>query len=254
MTLMPLIPPLSNSIQIPVRYKYMKPELIVMLTHHDQTVVNAEELFASLKDTPVRHWGFKDVGLPHDQMKKLVGQMRDAGKVTYLEVVSLSEAEGLAGAKLAVEAGFDILMGTVFFNSIREFLKDKPIKYYPFPGHVYSHPSILDGSIEEIVAHANFLEAQGVQGMDLLAYRYVGDAYKLLKEVVRATHIPLVSAGSVESFQRIAEIWDTNAWGFTIGSAFFEEKFVPGGSFKDNMMAVWDWLEAHDDNSMRKFI
>lgn len=73
----------------------MKPELIVMLTHHDQTVENAEELFASLKETPVTHWGFKDVGLPHDQMNKLVRQMRAAGKVTYLEVVSLSEQEGL---------------------------------------------------------------------------------------------------------------------------------------------------------------
>ena len=232
----------------------MKPELIVMLTHHDRTVDNAQELFDSLKDTPVRHWGFKDVGLPPAQMKRLVGQMRAAGKVTYLEVVSLSEQEGLDGAKLAVEAGFDILMGTVFFDSINDFLKDKPIKYYPFPGHVYSHPSILDGSIDEIVAHALFLESKGVAGMDLLAYRYTGDAYKLLKEVVRSTHIPLVSAGSVATFQRIAEIWDTQAWGFTIGSAFFESTFAANSSFKENMMLVWDWLQKNDSTSMKKYL
>jgi hypothetical protein len=200
------------------------------------------------------HWGFKDVGLPVEDMKSLVQEMKNAGKTTYLEVVSLSEKEGLAGAKLAVEAGFDILMGTVFFDSINNFLKDKPIKYYPFPGHVYSHPSILDGSIPEIVAHANFLESKGVDGMDLLAYRYVDDAYKLLKEVVKATHIPLVSAGSVATFQRIAEIWDTRAWGFTIGSAFFEQTFVANGSFKENMLAVWDWLQKNDETSMKNYL
>ena len=41
--------------------------------------------------------------------------MKKAGKTTYLEVVSLTEEEGLKGAKLAVEAGCDVLMGTVFF-------------------------------------------------------------------------------------------------------------------------------------------
>jgi len=38
-------------------------------------------------------------------MKQLVKAMKQAGKTTFLEVVSLSEEEGLAGAKLAVEAG-----------------------------------------------------------------------------------------------------------------------------------------------------
>lgn len=231
----------------------MKPELIVMLTHHDKTVPDALELFEECKDLPVTHWGFKDVGLPPQQMKELVGRMKAAGKVTFLEVVSLSEEEGLVGAKLAVEAGFDILMGTVYFDSIHQYLKDKPIKYYPFPGHVYSHPSILDGTIEEIVNHARFLEAKGVHGMDLLAYRYVGEARKLLQEVVKATHVPIVSAGSIASFERIAEVWEARAWGFTIGSAFFEKKFVPDGSFKDNIRAVTDWL-AHTDEAQLQAI
>lgn len=232
----------------------MKPELIVMLTHHDVTVSHAFEYFEQSKHLPVQHWGFKDVGLPPEQMKELVRRMKEAGKITYLEVVSLSEAEGLRGAQLAVEAGFDILMGTVYFDSIHEYLKGKPIKYYPFPGHVHSHPSILDGTIEEIVNHARQLEAKGVEGMDLLAYRYVGDARQLLKEVVAATHVPIVSAGSVASFQRIAEIWDAKAWGFTIGSAFFEAKFVPGGDFTQNIQAVCDWLANTSEDDLPQYL
>jgi hypothetical protein len=226
-----------------VQPQHLKPELIVMLTHHDQTVPDALDLFERTKDYPITHWGFKDVGIAPEAMKSVVQAMKDAGKTTFLEVVSLSEEEGLRGAQLAVELGFDILMGTVFFPSISEYLNDKPVRYYPFPGRVHSHPSILDGTIDEIVAHARELEAYGVHGLDLLTYRYNGEASHLLKQVVAATKIPIVSAGSIATFERITEVWDSGAWGFTIGSAFFERQFVPDGSFEDNVLAVCNWLK-----------
>ena len=224
----------------------MKPELIVMLTYNDKTVENAIELFDTLKDSPVQHWGFKDVGLQKDEMQKLVNNMKAAGKTTYLEVVSLSEAEGLSGAELAMNCGFDILMGTVFFDSIHVLLKDSPVKYYPFIGHVHSHPSILEGKIEDIAKETGLLESKGLDGFDLLTYRYTGNALELLKAVVKATRkVPIVSAGSIDNFDRIAEVRDAGAWGFTIGTAFFEKKFVPDGSFRENMMAVWDWVQEN---------
>ena len=226
-----------------MKRKHLKPELIVMLTHHDKTVSEALELFERTKDFPIKHWGFKDVGLPPEEMRELAQAMKEAGKVTFLEVVSLSEEEGLRGARLAVDSGFDILMGTVFYPSIGEYLQDKPIRYYPFPGQVRDHPSILDGAILDIVSHACELETNGAHGLDLLTYRYTGDAPGLLKQVVASTRIPVVSAGSIASFDRIAEVWDSGAWGFTIGSAFFEKKFVPDGSFEENVFAVCNWLE-----------
>jgi hypothetical protein len=220
-----------------------KPELIVMLTHHDQTVREALELFERTKDYPITHWGFKDVGLSMEEMQPVVKAMKDAGKTTYLEVVSLSEEAGLQGARLAADLGFDILMGTVFFPSIGDYLKDKPVQYYPFPGHVHSHPSILDGTIDDIVSHACELEQYGVHGLDLLTYRYAGDAANLLAQVVQSTKIPIVSAGSIASFERIREVWALGAWGFTIGSAFFDRQFVPDGSFEENVLAVCNWLQ-----------
>jgi hypothetical protein len=219
-----------------------KPELIVMLTHHDQTVPNALDLFERTKEYPITHWGFKDVGLPPREMQTIATAMKDAGKVTFLEVVSLSEEEGLQGARLAVEAGFDILMGTVFYPSIGEYLKDKPVHYYPFPGHVHSHPSVLDGTIDDIVSHACELEEYGVHGLDLLTYRYTGDASSLLAQVVQSIKIPVISAGSIATFERINEVWASGAWGFTIGSAFFDQRFVSDGSFEENVLAVSNWL------------
>jgi hypothetical protein len=232
----------------------MKPEFILMLTYNDNTVKDALEIFRECKDTPVTHWGFKDVGLPPEEMKTLVQEMKASGKTTYLEVVSLSEEEGLRGAQIAVDAGFDILMGTVFFDSIMEYLKDKPIKYYPFPGHIFGHPSIMDGTIDEVVAHAKFLESKGVPGMDLLSYRFTGDAPLLLTEVVNATNVPIVSAGSIDSYRRLAEVWKTGAWGLTIGSALFDRKFVPEGSFRENIIAVSDWLAKTEFADLDKYL
>jgi phosphoribosylformimino-5-aminoimidazole carboxamide ribonucleotide (ProFAR) isomerase len=76
-----------------------------------------------------------------------------------------------------------------------------------------------------------------------LTYRYTGNAPDLLSQVVKSTRIPIVSAGSIASFERITEVWNSGAWGFTIGSAFFEEVFVPGGTFDQNLLAVCNWLE-----------
>jgi NAD(P)H-dependent flavin oxidoreductase YrpB (nitropropane dioxygenase family) len=68
--------------------------------------------------------------------------------------------------------------------------------------------------------------------MDLLPYRRNGDTDGLLQAVVAASSVPVVSAGSIDSYERITSIWDAGAWGFTIGSAFFDTRFVPGSSFR----------------------
>lgn len=223
----------------------MKQNLIVMLTFNDETVKNAKECFLACKDLPVKDWGFKDIGLPREEMVDLVQTMKAEGKVTNLEVVSLSEEEGLAGAKIAVEAGFDVLMGTVYYDSIRDYLKGTGVKYYPFCGKVYGHPSILDGTLEEVVAHAKELEAKGVEGLDLLSYRYTGDPVKLLGEVVKAVKIPVVSAGSIDTYDRIMEVVGTGADGMTMGSALFAKKFDADGDFHDNLKLVCDFMASH---------
>ena len=56
---------------------------------------------------------------------------------------------------MALECGCDILMGTVYFDSINAFCKKNGLKYMPFIGNVYNRPSILDGSIESMINQAN---------------------------------------------------------------------------------------------------
>jgi hypothetical protein len=238
---------MARNYQRGIKGNAMKPELIVMLTNQDRTVPNARKLFREASILPVQYWGFKDIGLPATGMCELVAEMKQAGKTTCLEVVSLSEEASLNGAKLAVDGGFDILMGTIYFKTIQEYLRNSRIKYFPFIGKVSGHPSVLEGRISEIVQHIAALKTGGVDGFDLLTYRYTGNPVELLYHAITAAEpLPLISAGSIDSFSRIAAVRTSGAWGFTIGSAFFNQKFAPNGSFFDNILAVVEWLEKQD--------
>lgn len=220
----------------------MSPQLIVMLTRNDQTVKNAIEVFQECRDLPVTHWGFKDIGLPEREMKRLVREIRAAGKSPVLEVVSYREDECLSAARLAVECEFDYLMGTVFYKSVFTMIKSAPIKYFPFCGSVSGHPSVLEGSILDIVAEAKRLQETGVDGFDLLAYRYRGDAEELARQFIAGVRVPVVLAGSINDFGRLDAVKRLGPWGFTIGGAFFDGAFKKGGSFREQIQTVLHYL------------
>ena len=220
----------------------MRPEIIVMLTHHDVTVQNAMEVFETCKDLPVKFWGFKNVGLPKDQMKALTAAMKAAGKTTFLEVVTYDEESCMDGAKTAVECGFDCLMGTLFYESVHNYLKEQGLTYMPFVGKVSGSPSILEGTNEEIIQNAKDLMAKGIKGFDILAYRHVIDGEKLAREFCAAVDAQICIAGSINSYGRIDTMFDIGPWTFTMGSALFEKKFVPEGDFRTNLKAVADYM------------
>ena len=219
-----------------------------MFTLNDMTVSDAIDHFEMVKDLDVDYFGFKEIGLPQDKMRELNDSIHKSGFKSFLEVVEYEEDRICEPSKMAVDMGFDYLMGTIYFPSIWDIIKGKDIKYFPFCGKIYDRPSILDGTIEEIVQDAKRIEAEGAQGFDLLAYRYkyqdkVNDLVLALNE---ALEVPIISAGSINSFDRLQETIDQGVWGFTIGGAFFEKKFVPNGSYRDNVAAVIRFLKNPD--------
>lgn len=215
--------------------------LIVMLTHNDETVNNAHEIFEKCKNSDAKFWGFKEKSLPIEQMKNLYKYMKECGKTTFLEVVEYTEKEGLEGAKIALECGCDILMGTMFFDSINEFCKKNNLRYMPFVGNVTERPSILEGEIDEIIKEANEYLKKGVYGFDLLGYRYTGNAIELNERFVLEVNAPVCIAGSVNGYERLDELKNINPWSFTIGSAFFENKF--DGSFEEQINKVCEYVK-----------
>ena len=215
--------------------------LIVMLTHNDETVNNAHEIFEKCKNSDAKFWGFKEKSIPIEQMKNLYKYMKECGKTTFLEVVEYTEKKGLEGAKIALECGCDILMGTMFFDSINEFCKKNNLRYMPFVGNVTERPSILEGEIDEIIKEANEYLKKGVYGFDLLGYRYTGNAIELNERFVLEVNAPVCIAGSVNGYERLDELKNINPWSFTIGSAFFENKF--DGSFEEQINKVCEYVK-----------
>ncbi len=203
------------------------PEFILMLTHHDQTVENALTLCQAVRTLGLRYIGFKDIGIPFDQQKLLVNAIHEGGQRVMLEVVSERKEDELRAATGARELGVDYLLGGTHASEVTRILRDTSIRYYPFPGQIVGHPSLLRGSIKEIVSSAQELAAlDGVHGLDLLAYRYDGDVEELTRAVVQAVDVPVIAAGSIDNEQKIRSVSEAGVWGFTVGSALFEGAFL----------------------------
>ncbi len=211
-----------------------------MLTWHDYTVENAAQVFEQCKNSKAKFWGFKEHPLPLDQMKALYAHMKECGKTTFLEVVAYSEQEGLEGARIAAACGCDVLMGTKFFDSINDYCHEHGIKYMPFVGKVTGRPSVLEGTIEGMIAEARSYIERGAYGIDLLGYRFTGDAVALNEAVVAGTGAPVCLAGSIDSYERLDQVRNAAPWAFTIGGAFFENKF--GDSFVEQVNKVCDYM------------
>ena len=219
-----------------------------MFTLNDVTVPDAQEYFEMVKDLDVDYFGFKEIGLPEDKMAKLCDSIHSVGKEAFVEIVEYDEDMIIEPAKQAVKLGFDYLMGTIYYPSIMDIVNNSNLRYYPFCGKIYDRPSILDGTVDEIIEDAKRIEAAGADGFDILAYRYKYPEKidTLVRRLVAEIKVPIVSAGSINSFERLQDTIDQGVWGFTIGGAFFDKKFVVDGSYRDNVEAVVNYLKESD--------
>ena len=121
-------------------------DFIFMLTRNDRTVADAAIHAETALRAGIRHIGFKDIGLPFDALAGLARQIREGGASTYLEVVSLDRESEIRSVKAAIDLGVDYLLGGTHAEDVLPLLEGTPIRYYPFPGRIVGHPSILEGS------------------------------------------------------------------------------------------------------------
>ncbi len=203
-------------------------EFIFMLTRDDKTLTDAREVYASIAETGLRHVGCKDVGLPRAELQALMDEIRANGHTSHLEVVSETEEATLASARAAAEIGPDFLIGGTLIEPVQEILAGTGIRFFPYVGQIVDHPCLLRGSIEQIVEDTKRAESLGVDGINLLAYRYDGDVDALVEAVVGATSLPVIAAGSVDSPARIQALAERGIWAFTIGTAALDGKLVEG--------------------------
>ncbi len=201
-------------------------DFIFMLTTNDKTISDARAQLWEALAGGARHIGFKDIGLPFTALKLLAHDLRTAGARSYLEVVSLDSASELRSARAAIELGVDCLLGGTRAEKVVPLIRDEPLSYYPFPGEISGHPSTLRGSCADIAENARYLTSlDGVDGLDLLAYRHDGNVEALMQAVSKASSKPIIVAGSIDCEDQIAAVAAAGAAGFTVGTAAFQSMF-----------------------------
>ncbi|RWO28611.1 4-hydroxythreonine-4-phosphate dehydrogenase [Mesorhizobium muleiense] len=225
-------------------------DFIFMLTRNDRTVTDAAVHAETALGAGIRHIGFKDIGLPLDALAALARQIREGGANTYLEVVSLDRDSEIRSVKAAIDLGVDFLLGGTHAEDVLPLLEGTPIRYYPFPGRIVGHPSILEGSQAEIVKSAVALASHpGVAGLDLLAYRSAGNVPSLIDAVCRAVPKPVIVAGSVDRPDQINTIRNSGAAGFTVGTSALDGRFpAEGPALEFQLRAISACLEGHQES------
>jgi hypothetical protein len=166
--------------------------------------------------------------------------IRAAGHTSYLEVVSETDEATLQSARVAAEIGPDYLIGGTLIEPVQEIIAGTGIRFFPYVGRVIDHPCLLRGSIDEIVADVVDAAERGVDGINLLAYRYDGDVDALVEAVVKASSLPVIAAGSVDSAARIRALAERGVWAFTIGTAALDGALVPGAPLAGQLRFILD--------------
>ena len=215
-------------------------EFIFMLTRDDRTVSDARTIYESVLETGVRHVGCKDVGLPKSELAALMADIRAAGHTSYLEVVSETAEDTLQSARVAAEIGPDYLIGGTLIEPVQEIIDGTGIRFFPYVGQIIGHPCLLRGSVSEIADDAARAQERGVDGLNLLAYRYDGDVDELVAAVGRASSLPVIAAGSIDSSARIRALSQHGIWAFTIGTAALDGVLVPGAPLPEQLRFILD--------------
>src|SRR5262249_27372013 len=118
-------------------------DFIFMLTREDRTVEDCVELYEAIRAVPLRHVGFKDIGVGRETLRRLHDLIKEDGRTSPLEVVSTSREDCLCLAEFAVRLGIDCLLGGKEVADVLAILAGSRTGYYPYPGIPEGHPTKL---------------------------------------------------------------------------------------------------------------
>jgi methylglyoxal synthase len=196
-------------------------DFILMLTENDRTIADARARLDEALEGGVRHIGFKDVGLPLPELRALATAIRDAGGRSYLEVVSLDAESEMASARAAVDLDVDVLLGGTRAEDVTAITRHHPIRYYPFPGRITGHPSVLEGPEAAISwpPHARLRRWNMCTGSTCWPTGIPETCPQLMASVSAAVAKPVIVAGSIDSAERVEAAATSGAQGFTVGTA-----------------------------------
>jgi len=104
---------------------------------------------------------------------------------------------------------------------------------------------------DKLVNHPNHYLSNGLEVIDILkAFTEdltgieaicTGNILKLNRDFISNINAPVCIAGSINGYDKLDELKNINPWAFTIGSAFFENKF--DGTFEEQINHVYEHVK-----------
>jgi len=215
-------------------------KIIAMLTNNDLTVANARETFEASSHAPTQYWGFKDTGISMHTASELAKHIYDKGKTLVFESFGEKEDDCLRAAEFSITNNYKYLIGCQFHTSVVSLLQGSSVAYLPTIGRREGIPRYLYGSIEEVVGDGQRVLASGADGICLSMYRYKdGDPSELGSAALRAVgQRSTIISGSINTFDRLKQVRKLRPWGFTIGSALFDEAFGKGLNWHEQISVL----------------
>lgn len=228
-------------------------DFIFMLTHQDRTVEDPLRILDEVASLGLRHIGFKDVGASSRLLAQLTERIREAGAISYMEVVSTDPTGSLHSAEIARDLGVDRLLGGTQVDEVLSVLWGSQTSYFPFAGRPVGHPTRLEGDQTEIESQCQTLIDKGCAGADLLAFRSIqSNPLELIAAARRGlgSRGYLIVAGSINTPEQIRTLRKLGVDAFTIGSAVFDYVFAPGArSVRDQLEGILRECTALIDSS-----
>lgn len=217
-------------------------DFVFMLTRADRTIDDGLEVLADIRTLGLRHIGVKDVGITPAALAALHRGIKELGATSYLEVVSTAPDACLQSARIARELGFDFLLGGTQVEEVLAILAGSAVRYLPYPGRPFGHPTQLGGSPGDVAEDCRRYRSLGAAGVDLLAYRATeSDPLALVRAARAASDGVLLVAGGVRSREQVRALAAAGVDAFTVGSAVFDGSFSPHvGSLRSQLKAVLD--------------
>lgn len=217
-------------------------DFVFMLTRADRTISDGLAVLDDVRSLGLRDIGFKDVGIEPPALALLHRGIKELGATSYLEMVSTSADACLQSARVARELGIDCLLGGTQCEAVMSILAGSSVRYFPFPGRPFGHPTQLQGSAEDIARDCQRFASLGAAGVDLLAYRATdAKPIELVRAARDACHGTLLVAGGVGTRDQIRALSAAGVDTFTVGSAVFDGSFAPHvGSLRSQLKAVLD--------------
>ena len=228
-------------------------DFIFMLTHQDRTVEDPLRILDEVASLGLRHIGFKDVGASPRLLAQLTERIREAGAISYMEIVSTDPTGSLHSAEIARDLGVDRLLGGTQVDEVLSVLWGSQTSYFPFAGRPVGHPTRLEGDQTEIESQCQTLIDKGCAGADLLAFRSIqSNPLELIAAARRGlgSRGYLIVAGSINTPEQIRTLRKLGVDAFTIGSAVFDYVFAPGArSVRDQLEGILRECTALIDSS-----